>query len=266
LPSLPKSRPSARRFPSTETRRAWNDSPRGPGLPAGRRRLRRRRFQRSEGRLDVPPGGGVERHPLELALDDEPRRDRLDPPRREAARDLLPQDRRDLVAVEPIEDAARLLRVDEALVDVARLAERAADRVLRDLVEDHAPHGNRRLQHLEQMPGDRLAFAVFVRREQELVGVLQELLQLGDPLLLVRIDDVEGPEPVGDVDSETCPLLLLVFLRDVGGALGQVANVAHARLDDEVVAEVALDRPRLGGRLDDHETLLFSVPGHGGSR
>ena len=94
-------------------------------------------------------------------------------PAREPARDLLPEHGRDLVAVEAVEDAARLLRVDEALVDVARLAERAVDRVLRDLVEDHAPHGHLRLQHLEQVPGDRLAFAVFVCREQQLVGVLQ---------------------------------------------------------------------------------------------
>ena len=110
-------------------------------------------------------------HPLALALDDEPRRDRLHAAGREPRHDLLPEDRRDLVAVEPVEDAARLLRVDEALVDLAGLVERPLDRVARDLVEDHPAHGHLRLQHLEQMPGDRLALAVLVRREQELVGV-----------------------------------------------------------------------------------------------
>ena len=169
----------------------------------------------------------AERPPLALALDDEPRRDRLHASGREAAHDLLPEHRRDLVAVEAVEDASRLLRVDEPRVDVARLAERAVDRLLRDLVEDHAPDRHLRLQHLQQVPGDRLALAVFVGREQELVGVLQELLQLADLLLLVRVDDVERLEVVLDVDAEPRPLLLLVLLRDVGGALGQVADVAR---------------------------------------
>ena len=213
-------------------------------------------------RLEVPPARGVERHPLELALDDEARRDRLHAARREPARDLLPEDGRHLVAVEAVEDAARLLRVDEALVDLARLAECAIDRVLRDLVEDHAANRHGRLQHLEQMPGDRFALAVFVCCEQELVRVLQELLQLADPFLLVRVDDVERPELVLDVHAEPRPLLLLVFLRDVGGALGQVTDVADARLDDEIVSEVALDRPRLGRRLDDHQALVLSVRWH----
>ena len=103
--------------------------------------------------------------------DDEPRRHRLDATGREPAHDLLPEDRRDLVAVEPVEDAPRLLRVDEPLVDVAGLVERLLDRVAGDLVEDHPADGHLRLQHLEQVPGDRLALAILVRREQQLVGV-----------------------------------------------------------------------------------------------
>ena len=74
------------------------DEPRAEGL-------------RVERRLDVPPLRCAERHPLALALDDEPRRDRLHAAGGEAARDLLPEDGRDLVAVEAVEDAARLLRV-----------------------------------------------------------------------------------------------------------------------------------------------------------
>jgi hypothetical protein len=57
-------------------------------------------------------------------------------------------------------------------------------------VEDHSPDRHRRLENLEQVPGDRLAFAVFVRREQELVRVLHLLLEVGDALPLVRVDDV----------------------------------------------------------------------------
>ena len=77
---------------------------------------------------DVPVVGGDERHALALALDDEPRRDRLDAARPTALHHLAPEDGRDLVAVEAVEDAAGLLRVDEAVVDLARLGERVLDR------------------------------------------------------------------------------------------------------------------------------------------
>ena len=126
---------------------------------------------------------------------------------------------------------------------------------LRDLVEDHPPHRHLRLQHLREVPGDRLALAVFVRREQELVGVLQLRLQVGDDLLLARVDDIERLEVVVDVDAEAGPRLALVLRRDLGRVVGQVADVADRRLDDVVGAEVAGDRLRLGRRLDDHELL-----------
>ena len=122
-----------------------------------------------EGADDVPVRRDDEAHALELSLDDEPRRHGLHAAGGEAAHDLLPQHRRHLVAVEAVEDPARLLRVDEPHVDVPRVVERADDRVLRDLVEHHAADGHLRLQRLHEMPGDRLAFAVLVGREQELV-------------------------------------------------------------------------------------------------
>ncbi len=220
---------------------------------------------RIERRLDVPPLGRDEAHPLALALDDETRRNRLHATGGQARHDLLPEHGRHLVAVEAVENAPCLLRVDEPLVDVARLAERPVDRVARDLVEDHAAHRHLRLEHLEQMPGDRLALAVFVRREQELVGVCEQLLQLAHLLALVRVDDVQRLEAFVDVHTEARPGLFLVLLGDVGRALGQVADVADARLDHEVLAEIARDRLRLRRRLDDHEALVLFVSGHGWS-
>ncbi len=83
---------------------------------------------RVERRDDVPVLGGAELDPLALALDDEARRDRLHAAGREALHHLPPEDGRDLVAVEPVEDPACLLRVDEPVVDLAGLAERALDR------------------------------------------------------------------------------------------------------------------------------------------
>ena len=65
-------------------------------------------------------------------------------------------------------------------------------------------------------------------------------------MLLVGVDDVERVEALLDVHAELAvPLALL--LRNVRGSPREVADVADARLDDEVAAEVAGDRPRLGG-------------------
>ena len=225
-----------------------------------------RREPRSEGpgiecRDDVPVAGGDELPALPFALDDEPRRDRLHAPGRQSLHHLPPEHRGDLVAVEAVEDAAGFLRIDEARVDVARLGERALDRRARDLVEDHAADRHLRLQLLHEMPGDRLAFAVFVRREQQLIGVLQLRLQVGDDLPLARVDDVDRLELAVDVDAEPGPLLVLVLRGYLGGVLRQVADVADRRLDDKVGAEVAGDRLRLGRRLDDHEPLSLGC-GH----
>src|SRR5690606_11009297 len=74
-----------------------------------------------EGGLEAPIARGAEAHPGALALHDDPRRDALDPARRKPRHDLLPEDRRDLVAVEAIEDPARLLGVDQPPIDLARL-------------------------------------------------------------------------------------------------------------------------------------------------
>ena len=75
-----------------------------------------------EGALEIPVRRGTERDPLTLAVDHEPGRDRLDPAGRQARHDLLPQHRRDLVAVEPVEDASRLLRLDEVEVQLPGVA------------------------------------------------------------------------------------------------------------------------------------------------
>ena len=118
-------------------------------------------------------------------------------------------------------------------------------------MEDHAAHGNFRLQHLEQVPRDGLALAVFVGREEELVGVLELSLQLGDLLLLVRVDDVERLEALLDVDAEPRPRLALEALGDRGRAVGKVADVTDGRLDHEVGTEVSGDGPSLRRGLDD---------------
>ena len=90
-------------------------------------------------RLDRPVLDRLERANLALALDDQAQRDGLHATRREALLDRLPEHRARLVADETIEHATRLLRFDLLAVDDAGVQDRALNRVLRDLVKEHAP-------------------------------------------------------------------------------------------------------------------------------
>ncbi len=102
-----------------------------------------------------------------------------------------------------------------------------------DLVEDHPLHRHLRLEHLLQVPGDGLPFAVLIRREVELVGVLQQRLQPFDDVALVGIHLIFRLEVGIDVDRQT--------LRR------QVADVPDGGLDDVVVTQELADRLGLGG-------------------
>ena len=111
------------------------------------------------------------------------------PPR--APPDLLPEEVGDLVADEPVDDAARLLRGDAVRVDLAGARDRLLDGALRDLVELGAVEarlGRRGPQQLLEVPADRLPLAVGVGGEEDLVGGLRVLLQVGDRLLLAGKD------------------------------------------------------------------------------
>ena len=109
------------------------------------------------------------------------------------------------------------MRVHEPVVDVPRLLESAEDRVTSDLVEHHPAHGNLRSKLLHEVPGNRLALAVFVRREQQFVRVLELLLEVRDDPLLPRVDDVVRLEAVLDCNAERA-----VFRTFVGGDLARL--------------------------------------------
>jgi hypothetical protein len=197
--------------------------------------------------LRVPPGRRAEGHALALPVDDQPRGDALDPAGREPRRDLAPEHRADLVAVETVEDAPRLLRVDQVHGQLAAVRDGLLDRGPGDLVEDHAPHRHLRAQQVEQVPGDRLTLAVLVGREVERARLLAPGLELADARLLVGGDDVERLESVVDVDPEARPALALVGGRDLRRRRRQVANVADRGLDHPVRAQEPGDGAGLGG-------------------
>ena len=213
--------------------------------------------------LEVGVGGRAEGDPLAFAVDDQPGGHRLDPAGGQLGHDLLPQDRRDLVAVQPVEHAARLIGVHQAVVHFARAGDRAGDRLRGDLVEDHPVRRDGGLELLEQVPGDGLALAVLVCREQQFVRVLQQALELGDLLPLVAVHDVEGLEVVVHVDAEPGPRLAPVLGRDLCRAVGHVADVADAGLDHVPLPEVPGNRPGLGRGLDDDQLGAMAVT-HGG--
>ena len=209
-----------------------------------------------EGALEVPVGRDPEPHPVALPVDHEPGGDRLHAAGGQAGHDLLPQHRGDLVAVEAVQDPARLLGLDQVHVELAGVLRRLLDGGLGDLVEDHPLDRDvLRLQLVEQVPGDRLALAVLIGGEVELVGVLEQALELGDVRLLVAGHDVIGLEVVLDVDGEPSPRLVLDLRGGVGGALRKVADVADRGLDDVPVAEVPADGAGLGRGLDDHQLV-----------
>ena len=120
------------------------------------------------------------------------------------------------------------------------VAERILDGPLGDLVEgDAADPVVGQVEGLLQVPGDGFAFAVGVGREIDHAGLRRGSLELADRLLLGRHDFVRRLVAVRDVEPEL--------------ALGQVAHVPHARLDDVARAEELVDRLGLLRALDDHE-------------
>ncbi len=155
---------------------------------------------------------------LALAVDDQPHRDRLHAPGGEPAADLGPQQRRDLVADQPVEDAPRLLRVDARHVDRVGVLERRQRGVLGDLVQLDAL-GVLELQQLGEMPRDRLALAIGVGRQVHFGRRLRRRLEL--------LDDVALPFD-GQVARREDPLCTST----PSVRLGQVADVPDRRLHD----------------------------------
>ena len=187
---------------------------------------------------DAEIGRRAEGDDLTLALHDQAHGDRLHATCRQRRTDLLPQHRRQFETDQPVEDAARLLGVDQVHVDRARLLDGLQDRPLGDFVEDDALGlVDGETQHFGQVPCDGFSFAVFIGRQPYGLA-LGQLGQFVHHFLLVARDFIDGPELVVDIDAQ-------VFFR-------QVADVSETRLDDIVLAEELLDGFGLGGGLDDY--------------
>ena len=226
--------------------------------------------------LEIPVTAAAEGAAGPLPLHQQAHRHRLHPAGGEPPGHLLPEERREGVAHEAIEDAARLLGVHQLHVELARVLQGAADRLLGDLVEDHAPHGHLGVEQLAQVPADALPLPILVRGQQEAIGALEGVLELLDHLFLVLRHHVERSEVVGGVHAEVRPLLALLGHRDLAGVVRQIAHVAHRGLHPEFLGQEGADGAGLGGAFDDHQcvghtrrvdTVLFFIApaGSGGT-
>ena len=150
----------------------------------------------------IPVAGSDECEAFAFTVDYQPCRSRLHSASGKPWADLAPEHRRDLVAVEAVEDATGLLGVDQCGVELTRIFLCPLNCFRRDLVKNHALDGYFRLQHLEQVPGDGLSFAILISREVKFVGVFERPLEVGNRFLLLVGDHVIRLEPVLDIDGE----------------------------------------------------------------
>ena len=182
---------------------------------------------------------------LVLAVDDQTGRDRLHASGGQALADLFPEQGAELIADNAVEHAARLLRVDEILVDGTRVLDGFLHDVACDFVEGHAVClVIRNVQQIFQMPRDGFALAVRVSREIDAAGALRGLAQVCDDVFLSLERLVLRLKIVLDIDAQR--------------ALRQIAQMAHAGLDLIVGAKIFSDGFGLRGRLHDDQ-ILFCV-------
>ena len=192
--------------------------------------------------VDGPVFLRLEGFDLGLALADHPQRHRLNPSRRTAARQFAPQHRRQGEADQVVERAACKIGLDQSLVELARVFEGVEHGVAGDLVEYHPLDLDpvehlAALQDLHDVPRDRLALAVRVGGEIEVIRPFQGLGDFADAFLRPGVDRPGHGEPIVGQDRSL---------------LGRkVADMAVGGEDLEVRAEILVDGLGLGWRLDD---------------
>ena len=180
-----------------------------------------------------------------LALNDQAHRHRLDTPSRQPTLHLIPEQRAELVANEPVENAAGLLGVNQVTINLAWVIDRLLHRAPGDLLKDHTVD-RRALRHIHRLgdvPRDCLALAVGVSREIDRVGTTNRLAQVAHHLRLRHL--VDRLEVMLNINREI--------------ALRQIANVAHTGGDSVALPEIFLDRFRLCWRLNDDNFIAHRV-------
>ena len=210
---------------------------------------------RRHGRVDAPVFARHERLDGLFTVADDAQRYRLHPSGAQAALNVLPQQRADFVADQPVEQTARLLRRHFVLVDATGILQRLGHALAGDFVQQHAVHlvRGRLVQLAGNVPGNRLPFAVRVRRQEHLGRLFGLRPQFPQHLLLALNGDVLRGEITCRVDAQA--------------PLRQVLHVAHRSLHRVVRTQIFLDRPGFRRRLNNNQGFCHdrsSLPGAGG--
>ncbi len=91
-------------------------------------RLERRRILACKAGVERPVLFGAECLALAFAIHDYPQRNRLHAPGADSALDLVPQQRTYLVSNQPVEHPARLVRIEQVVIEVRGIGDRLLDR------------------------------------------------------------------------------------------------------------------------------------------
>ena len=164
----------------------------------------------------------------------------LDPTGGKTPADLLPQQRRKLIAHDPVQNPAGLLGVHQVIVDIPGMGNGFPNHLLGDLVEGH-PAGLfiGQIQKLLQVPGDGFALPVRVRCQIHGIRIGRRFFQFLDQILFSGHGNVLGGK--------------VVFQIYAHGALGQIPQMAHTGLHGIVRSQISSDGLSLGRRLYDHK-------------
>ena len=172
-----------------------------PSFPA---RHERRRDAAFKDRLEQPIFFGHESLPFLFAFDDEAQGHGLDASGGDAAFDVFPEERGDLVSHEAVEHAAGLLGVEQVDVEVARVIQRLMYGTGGDFVElDTLDVRIFVLQELGDVPRDGFPFAVGVGGEEDGVHLGSRIAQGLHDLFLALDDFVfRGVKIVGFIHAD----------------------------------------------------------------
>ena len=98
----------------------------------------------------------------------------------------IPEQRADLIAHQPVEDSARLLRIHQPHIHVAAVSKGLRNRIAGDLVEHDPPRPvGRDFGSFQQVPRNRFTFAIRVSRQVDFTSPVRRFLQIFDQVFLV---------------------------------------------------------------------------------
>ena len=173
-----------------------------------------------------------------FAFHDESDGDALHAAGRKSVAHFAPEKRGEFITHEPVQHAPCLLGIHKIDIQFARMFKRAQNRVFRDLVEGDAFRFFLftflvQFKRLDQVPGDRFSFAVFVSRENDAVRLFGELFQIVHDRFGFLRDDIGRLKVMLDINADL--------------ALRQIADMAIRRFNDKIFADEFADRFGLGG-------------------